>query len=163
MFAEKAPRRRALRHPDRSLGGPQPRRKMMAVGEVLDRMREELDDWQKETRDLGLARRTGHEVHPLSGWRETGLRAKRRCLVFAADSYGQEPGAGCVQPAAATTGCSCSVRPRGCSTCFTRWTRVRQPILARIHRYPYDCPSGSHRLRTRVSQIGHRRQSRKDV
>ena len=57
--------------------------------EVLERMRKELDAWQKETGDLGLIEeRVLKNLHYPDG--EKPVCREASCLMFTADSYGED-------------------------------------------------------------------------
>ena len=119
--------------------------------EVLDRMREELDVWQKETRDLGLVDESVMKaIHYPNG--EKPVCTEARCLIFTADSYGQDR---------APDAFSLPRRHRlqlfsptqGCSICFTL-EAGEQPSW-QVYTGPVRLAAGSHRLRTVVSRIGY--------
>ena len=57
--------------------------------DVLDRMREELDVWQKETQNLGLVDERVMKILHYPN-RERPVCTEASCLVFTADSYGEE-------------------------------------------------------------------------
>ena len=119
--------------------------------DVLDRMREELDAWQKETGDLGMVdERVMKAVHYPNG--EKPVCTEARCLVFSADSYGQAPAPDAfsvphnhrLQLFSPTQGCSISHTLDDGEASF--W---------RVYTGPIRLPAGNHRLRTRVSRIGY--------
>ena len=119
--------------------------------EVLDRMREELDAWQKETGDLGLVdERVMKAIHYPNGEKPACTQA--RCLVFTADSYGQDrapdafslPEHHRLQLFSPT---------QGCSICFM--LEDGEESSWQVHTGPIRLPAGSHRLRTVVSRIGY--------
>ena len=119
--------------------------------EVLVRMREELNAWQKETGDLGLVeeRVLKHMHYPDE---EKPECKEANCLVFTADSYGQErapdsfsvPELHKLQLFSGTPGCSISYSLHEGEKSF--W---------RIFTSPLSLPLGKHRLRTVVSRIGY--------
>mgnify|MGYP003324247497 FL=1 len=118
--------------------------------EVLVRMREELNAWQKETGDLGLVeeRVLKHMHYPDE---EKPECKEANCLVFTADSYGQErapdsfsvPELHKLQLFSGTPGCSISYSLHEGEKSF--W---------RIFTSPLSLPAGRHRLHTIVSRIG---------
>jgi len=119
--------------------------------DVLDRMREELDAWQQQTGDLGIVdERVMKAIHYPTG--EKPVCTEARCLVFAADSYGEAPA-----PDAFSLPDNHRLQlfspTQGCSICHTlddgdaSW---------RVYTGPIRLPAGDHRLRTRVSRIGYR-------
>ena len=118
--------------------------------EVLVRMREELNAWQKETGDLGLVeeRVLKHMHYPDE---EKPECKEANCLVFTADSYGQErapdsfsvPELHKLQLFSGTPGCSISYSLHEGEKSF--W---------RIFTSPLSLSAGRHRLHTIVSRIG---------
>ena len=119
--------------------------------EVLDGMREELDDWQKETGALGLVdERVMKLLHYPNGEKPVCTEAK--CLVFTDDTYGQEkapdkfsvPQQHRLQLFGPT---------QGCSICFT--LEEGEKSFWQVYTGLIKLPAGSHRLRTVVSRIGY--------
>ena len=119
--------------------------------EVLDRMRDELETWRQETRDLGLVdERVMKAIHYPDG--EKPVCNEARCLVFSADSYGRDRAADAfnlpeqhrLQLFSPT---------QGCSICFTL-DEGERPFW-RVYAAPIRLPAGTHRLRTVVSRIGY--------
>ena len=119
--------------------------------DVLDRMREELDAWQKETRDLGLVdERVMKAIHYPNG--EKPVCTEARCLVFTADSYGQD-GAPDAFSLPAQHRLQLFSPTQGCTICFT--LEEGEESSWRVYTGPIGLPAGTHRLRTVVSRIGH--------
>ena len=119
--------------------------------EVLDRMREELDAWQKETQDLALVdERVMKILHYPNG--EKPVCTETECLVFTTDSYGEEraPDAFSVPQQHRLQLFSAT---QGCSICFT--LEEREESFWQVYTGPIRLPTGSHRLRTVVSGIGY--------
>ncbi|MCY3819310.1 MAG: sulfatase [Gammaproteobacteria bacterium] len=148
--------------------------------EVLDRMREELDTWQEETRDLGLLdEKVMKSIHYPDG--EKPVCTEARCLVFSADSYGEErapdafslPRRHRLQLFSPTQGCSiCFTLDQGDQRLHgsTPPATGEEPALPHasavleappaegsweLYKAPISLPAGSHRLRTVVSRIGY--------
>ena len=125
--------------------------------EVLERMRKELDVWQKETGDLGLIEeRVLKNIHYPDGKKPECKEAS--CLVFTTDSYGQErapdafslPQPHKLQLFSGTPGCSISYTLDEGEKSF--W---------RVFTTPLSLPVGNHRLRTVVSRIGYQNSEEK--
>ena len=118
---------------------------------VLEGMREELDAWQKETGDLGsMDERVMKSIHYPNG--EKPVCTEARCLVFTADSYGQKP-APDVFSVAHNHRLQLFSPTQGSSICHT--LDEGEAAHWQVYTGPVRLPSGSHRLRTRVSRIGH--------
>jgi hypothetical protein len=114
-------------------------------------MREELEAWQKETGDLGLVEERGIKLtHYPDGEKPECKEAS--CLVFAAESYGQErapdafsvPQQHRLQLFSGIPGSSISYSLEAGEKSF--W---------RVYTSPLILPVGNHQLRTVVPRIGY--------
>ena len=121
-----------------------------AYQDILDRMRDRLNAWRRDTNDMGLIEeRVMKAVHYPSG--EKPDCSEARCLIFTVDSYGEQPA-----PDEFSLPSQHRVQlfspTQGCTVCYS--LEEGEKAFWQVYVGPIQLPIGRYTLRTKVSRIG---------